>query len=242
VFRRLSTRTSLQVRSFRAQLLNSKTRGFTTFLLPYLDCSQFFAAFVVATNDTRFILREITHGQTFVVPASFSLIVNISDLSRLNSTLLFDSFFKNVMDSLLDAFKHVVSARVAFALSGESLYRMHPNIGQIVFTSSAFLVAFNCSTSPSFDVWSSLAISLFHSKSMSPAIKNLISLQTLQARSSWFCAWVLRFHSFCFGGCRRFCELLNYYIFVVVSICFLFLLSFDSTAHPAQSPPCIKFH
>jgi hypothetical protein len=150
-------------------------------VLPYLDCSQFFAAFVVETDDTRVILREITHGQTFVVRASFSLILNISDLSRLNGTLLFDSFFENVMDSLMDAFKHVVSARVAFALSRESLYGMHSKIGHTVFTSSAFLVAFNCSTSPSFDVWSSLAISLVHSKSMSPAIKNLVSLQTLQA-------------------------------------------------------------
>ena len=157
-------------------------------VLPSYHCSHSSAAFVVATNDTRFILREITHGPTFVMPASFSLIMNSSDLSSLNSTLLFDSFFKNVSDSLMESFKHVASSRSAFALSWENEYKVHSETGHIVFTSSAFLVAFNFSSDErsiisSQDTWNSLAISLFHSKTPSPAIRNLVSPQTLQART-----------------------------------------------------------
>jgi hypothetical protein len=50
------------------------------------------------------------------------------------------------------------------------------------------LVAFNFSSDErsiisSQDTWNSLAISLFHSKTPSPAIRNLVSPQTLQART-----------------------------------------------------------
>ena len=159
-------------------------------VLPSHDCSHSSAAFVVATNDTRFMLREITHGRTHVVPASFSLIVNTSDLSSLNSPLLFDSFFKNVTDSLMDGFKHILSSRSAFALSWENVYKAYPETGQIVFTSSAFLVAFNSDATDTrliyahVEIWNSQAVSLFHSKTSSPAIRNLVSPQTLQARTT----------------------------------------------------------
>jgi hypothetical protein len=124
------------------------------------------------------------------VSASFSLIVNTSDLSSVNSPLLFDSFFKNVTDSLMDSFKHVASSRSAFALPGENEYKAHPETGQIVFTSSAYLVAFNSDAYDTrmifarVEILNSLAISLFHSKTSSPAIRNLVSPQTFQARTT----------------------------------------------------------
>jgi hypothetical protein len=180
VFRLLSIPTSLQV-----------TRpGFALFCaLKSCICSHSPAAFVVARNDSRVILREITHNQTFVVPGSFSLIMNMSDHSNLGS--LFESFFKNVTDSVMDAFKRVVSAQSVYTLSGTSDYKVHPESGHIVFTASAYVVAFNFNASASFDEWSSLAVSLFQSKTSSPAFRNLVSPQTLQARATYFCALVL---------------------------------------------------
>jgi len=106
--------------------------------------------------------------------------MNLSDHSNISS--LFESFFKNVTDSVMDAFKHVVSAQSVYTLSGTSDYKVHPESGHIVFTASAYLVAFNFNASAPFDTWTSLAVSIFHSKTSSPAMRNLVSPQTLQLR------------------------------------------------------------
>jgi hypothetical protein len=184
-------------------------------------------------------LREITHSQTFVVPGSFSLIMNLSDFGNLSSANLFESFFKNVTDSIMDAFKHVVSTQSVHTLSGTDNYKVHQESGHIVFTASALLVAFNFNSSATFDDWNSLAVSIFHSKTSSPAIRDLVSPQTLQARTTCFVLW---FCVLCLGGFRRFLTFPSVTCYVIVSIYFVFLRSNGSTAHPAQFPPCIKFH
>jgi len=58
--------------------------------------------------------------------------------------------------------------------------RFSPVSGQVVMESSGLMIALNATEPSSYDGWRERAIAAFHSRTPSPAIRNLVSLQTFQ--------------------------------------------------------------
>jgi hypothetical protein len=144
------------------------------------------AAFHVTNGDTRMTLRDITLGSTVVFPGSYSVTMSASDNYTFTASdpRFFESFFKNISDGITDGFQHLLSAREGsvFMLPLGFQMRFSPVSGQVVMEGSGLMIALNASEPSSYDGWRERAIAAFHSRTPSPAIRNLVSLQTFQVR------------------------------------------------------------
>jgi hypothetical protein len=110
--------------------------------------------------------------------------MNISDYNLFASSepRFYESLFKNISDGITGGLKSLLSAREGsvFFIPIDSQMRIAHEYGQYVIESSGFVIALNASEPPSYDVWSELAIAVFHSKAPSSAIRNLVSAQTFK--------------------------------------------------------------
>jgi hypothetical protein len=144
------------------------------------------AAFHVTDGDTRIMLKEITLGSTLVFPGSYTVTMSVSDYHTFTESgpRFFESFFKNVSDGITDGFEQLLSAREGsvFSIPLGFQMRVAPASGQVVMESSALMIALNATEPSSYDGWRERAIAAFHSKAPSPAIRNLVSLQSFQVR------------------------------------------------------------
>ncbi len=144
------------------------------------------AAFHVTNGDTRITLREITLGSTVVFPGSYTVTMSASDYHTFTASgpRFFESFFKNISDGITDGFKQLLSARegAVFSLPLDFQMRVSPASGQVVMEGSALMIALNATEPSSYDGWRERAMAVFHSKAPSPAIRNLVSLQSFQVR------------------------------------------------------------
>lgn len=135
------------------------------------------AAFHVTKDDTRVMLREITHGSTVVFPGSYTLVMNMSDyyVYAASDPRFFESFFKNILDGITDGFKHL---QPNISLPLDFHMRVAHDLGQVFMEGSALMIALNATEPSSYDGWSDRAIAAFHSNAPSSAIRNLVSPQT----------------------------------------------------------------
>ena len=138
------------------------------------------AAFHVTKDDTRVMLREITHGSTVVFPGSYTLVMNMSDyyVYAASDPRFFESFFKNISDGITDGFKHLQPNSAVFSLPLDFHMRVAHDLGQVFMEGSALMIALNATEPSSYDGWSDRAIAVFHSNAPSSAIRNLVSPQT----------------------------------------------------------------
>ncbi len=160
---------------------------------------SFFSAFVVTRHDSRVALREITHEPTFVFQGAYNLTLNVSDLQMFSSVPGSDYLFlESVGDSIMDAFRDVLGARkdAVFAVFGEERISYTASYAAKVHERSGYVVALNSSGQTRlpynlpFDsffahdfnlmIVKNLAIDLFHQKTSSPELRNLVNIETLQ--------------------------------------------------------------
>jgi len=180
-----------------APILNAKCNPATPFPLDLQDTETLYdagwssrvdaeqpAAFHATKDDSRVLLREITHGSTVVFPGSYTLTMNMSDYHfyAASDPHFFESFFKNISDGITDGFKHVQSAGdgSVFLLPLDFQMRMAQDSSEVVMEGSALMIALNASEASSYDGWRDHAIAVFHSKAPSAAIQSLVSPQTFQ--------------------------------------------------------------
>ncbi len=148
----------------------------------------YLAAFRVSEDDSRVVLREITHGSSLVFSGSYSLVMKMSDyylfVANPNSQLP-GSLLNNITDAITDGFRRLLSARDGSVFSVPLDYQTRPaqDWSQIIIEGSALMIALNATEPPSYAGWYEHTVSAFHSKA-SPAIQslNILSLETFQAR------------------------------------------------------------
>jgi hypothetical protein len=150
------------------------------------------AAFHVTPDDSRVMLRELTHSSTVVLYASYSVVMNASDYSLFAANFGPQSgnpnqyFINNITDAITDGLKHLLPAHpgsvFSFSLDFQAQphYTSHSN--QIIVEGSVLVFALNATEPLTYVGWSDLAIAAFQSKAP-PAIqhRNIFSPQNFKA-------------------------------------------------------------
>ena len=155
--------------------------------------SLFLAAFHVPQDDIRVVLKEITHGSTLMLYASYSVVMNMSDFSLFAANPSAQAFgnpneniMNNITNAITDGLKHMLPARngsvFSISLDFQTEQRVTSHFSEMVMEGSVVLLALNSSEPNTYIGWSDLAVVAFQSK-LPPAIqaRNIISPQNFKA-------------------------------------------------------------
>jgi hypothetical protein len=148
----------------------------------------YLAAFRVSEDDSRVVLREISHSPSLVLSVSYSLVMKMTDyylfVANSNSQLS-GSLLNNITDAITDGHRRWLSARdgSVFSVPFEFQTRPSQDLSEITIEGSALIIALNA-TEPSDASWTAYTSSAFHHSTDSPAIHslNILSPETFQAR------------------------------------------------------------
>jgi hypothetical protein len=229
----VSVRCSLQVSSFNCACV--------IFLC---GRSSIPTAFHVTPNDSRVMLREITHGSTVVLFASYSLVMNASDFSSVSASFSpqypGDPNQHILIDAIAEGFKHLLPSPhgSVFSLPRSTVVSY---LSQVTIEGGVILFALNASEPHTFDGWSNLSIAAFQAK-VPPSIQNrsILSPQNFKVMFDFpflFCIISLT----CIFWCRIKCSNISCprAVFVLMYP-FHFSCTYFLTMEFEPSPPCPK--